>query len=63
MILKPYEVGDLVEYVIGYTPTGELGVVVEINNYSGRPRVQWLDGSISSPDYDLMRPVEAKNAV
>jgi len=63
MILKPYEVGDLVEYVVDYNPSGELGVIVEIDNYSGRPWVQWLDGSISSPDYDRMRRVEAKNAV
>ena len=62
MILKPYEVGDLVEYMIGYTPTGELGVVVEIER-TGRPCVKWLDGTMSTPDYDLMRPVEAKNAV
>ena len=63
MILKPYEVGDLVEYVIGYTPMGELGVVIEIH-HTGRPRVQWLNnGSISTPDYDRIRPVEAQNAV
>ncbi|MFM1839995.1 MAG: hypothetical protein RIR47_44 [Bacteroidota bacterium] len=62
MILKPYEVGDLVEYVVD-APTGELGVIIEIN-HTGRPWVQWLiDNSISSPDYDRFRPVEAKNAV
>jgi len=63
MILKPYEVGDLVEYVIGYSPTGKLGVVIEVK-HTGRPCVQWLDdGIVSSPDYDRFRPVEAQNAV
>jgi len=39
MIMKPYEVGDLVEYVIGYSPTGKLGVVIEVK-HTGRPCVQ-----------------------
>jgi hypothetical protein len=66
MIMKPYEVGDLVLYVVpyAYTPRDTLGVVIEIDAPSGRPIVQWLDNNtVSKPDYDRMRPVEANNAV
>jgi len=63
MILKPYEVGDLVEFMQGYVPTGIIGLVTDIA-LSGRPVVLWFrDGRTSTPDYDRMRRVEAKNAV
>ena len=65
MIKNTYEVGDLVEYLVGYSPVEVYGVVIQIETM-GRPVVQWLDGPVSSPDFDRLRPVprvEAKNAV
>mgnify|MGYP003346448007 CR=1 FL=1 len=62
MIFKPYEVGDLVEYVIGCS-TGTLGVVVELHPITKHPIVDWLNGTRSQPDYDRIRRVEVNNAV
>ena len=66
MIFKPYEVGDLVEYVIGCS-TGTLGVVVELHPTTKRPIVEWINsraaGNRSQPDYDRIRRVEVNNAV
>jgi hypothetical protein len=63
-ICNDYAVGDLVEFHIGHTSKGSLGVVVEIRDYPKHNHVivHWIDNnSTSNPDLDRIKKVYPNN--
>lgn len=63
-ICRDYAVGDLVEFTIGETTTGALGIVIEIRDYPKQNPVivHWIDNnSVSNPDLDRIKKVYPSN--
>lgn len=62
-ICRDYAVGDLVEYAIGETCTGALGVVIQlVNNQYNPVIVHWIDNNnTSNPDLDRIKKVYPNN--